>query len=375
MLSVCVMACSEPDEAAERILPGGPPVCPGGAPVPTVRIVPELATIGLNPNVVRPLGDGTFAIAESASNTVSRWNGEALEQLVDVGGSRNPYDVASTGDEAWVTNYLSQTVTVVDLGSGESVELEHPSLEDPSGVDRYRDTVVVSNVAFNAPTQPYGQGSFTVWDIATRAVVATHSAAAKNPIFVRAFDDGDDSYLVASSSGELFLSDDGAGVNSPGAVEIWSGDARAPNRRVFDVPQVDDPQIGAPGRPLLAPNGDLYFASGTAPVLFRLNPDSGWVHGADDPLRFAESSGDALHHAAMSDRGVILITSFNDDALYLWDTSCDQIMHDRPIDLGVTSLLEGPHGVAISSESGTTTEALFIMNLSNVLGRVVLEWD
>lgn len=366
--------CSDSADGSVTIVEGGEPVCEGGPRVPTIRVTHEVATTSELPNVIRGVGDGQFAVVESGTNSVSLWDGEALRRLVDLPTSRNPYDVTRSGDSLWVTNFLSDSAAVVDLESGAFTEIESDSLDDPSGIARLGDRIYVSNIAFTAPTEPYGDGSVTIFDAATQTEIETLPTAAKNPIFMRTFGAGTDEFLVVSASGELFLSDDGAGVATPGAVEIWREAEDDLERSVFNLPQVESRQIGAPGRPLLAPNGHLYFASGTAPILFELDPDDDWVHGADDPLRFAPIGGDSLHHAAMSERGVILVTSFNRDGLFLWDTTCNKPMNAEPIDLGTTTLLEGPHGIEIESEEGDTTTALFIMNLSNVLGRVELDW-
>lgn len=380
-LALVLVGCGDPAEPVAEWIPGGAPVCAGGPRVPAILVNPRIATPGANPNVIRDIGGGEFAIVESFDNRVSVLDRDGnLSARADVGNDRNPYDIAVSGDELWVTNYVAQSVSVVARDSGEVLaELEASSLDDPAGVGRFGDTVYVTNVAFTAPTQPYGDGSVTAFDAQTRRPLGQLDVPAKNPLFLQPMDVEGEPAMVLVSSGELELSDSGAGVSSPGAVEIWrsSGDPLRPQRTTFALPQVDDRQIGAPGRPLQTPDGRLYFASATAPILFSLDPASGWLHGTDDPLRFSDTSGDSLHHADVDDQGVLYITSFNRDSLYLWDTTCDQLLAG-PIDLGESEFLEGPHGIVVAGDSGQPDRAYFITNAltgSEAVGEVVFDWS
>ena len=117
-----------------------------------------------------------------------------------------------------------------------------------------------------------------------------------------------------------------------------------------------------------------YLAGATEPLLYKVDLETmTWIRGPENPIRINDLSGDALHHATMDERGIVYVTSFNEDALYLFDSTCDEKLAG-PIDLGQSStLLEGPHGIAIHG-SGDRWQGYFAMSLSNVLGFVEFFW-
>lgn len=376
-------ACGPEDENDDvRSYPPGAAVCPEGPARPEIRVRPRIADPGANPNVIRKIGPRDFAIVESFSNTVSVIDAAGnLEPLADVGNDQNPYDLTVSSDELWVTNYIGQSVSVLDRATGELLDtLTAASLDDPSGIGRLEDTVYVTNVAYSGPTLPYGEGSVTAFDASTKEVLGQLDVAGRNTVFARQIELAGSDKLVVVSSGEIQLTDEGAGVESPGAIEIWNptDDPLRPDRATFDLPQVENRRIGAPGRPMPTPDGRLYFASATAPVLFVLDPESGWLHDTRSPLTFSEVGSDSLHHADIDSRGILYLTSFNEDALYIWDTSCDRLLAG-PIDLGESDFLEGPHGVAVIEEAGQRpTGALFITNAlsgSEAVGRIEFVWS
>ena len=135
--------------------------------------------------------------------------------------------------------------------------------------------------------------------------------------------------LVVVDAGAIAFVDGLARAGSEAAIELWeeTSDPLAPKRQFVPLPlRPDDPRIGLPGRPLHAPeSGAIYLASATAPVLFRFDPATmRFVRGSEDPIVLADTRGDSLNHAAIDERGILYVTAFNEDALYLVDTACDQ---------------------------------------------------
>jgi len=81
-----------------------------------------------------------------------------------------------------------------------------------------------------------------------------------------------------------------------------------------------------------------------------------------------ETSQDALHAAAMMGDGLAFVLAFNQDALYVFDTTCDKLIAG-PVDLGLSEEdLEGP--LAIVSDGAL--RAHFITSLSKRLGAIYL---
>jgi hypothetical protein len=250
------------------------------------------------------------------------------------------------------------------------------ALKQPSGVAVTARHVYVSSVELRAPGD-FGPGSVTIFERATGREVATLPAAAPNPQFISRIvaPDGVERVVVVSTGG-LRVAGGEATLITDGAVDVWreTDDPKAPERLTLSVPRDPrDLQRGGLGAPQVTPDGrSWYFGSATSALLFKLDArDWRWERGPSNPIRFAARAPRSLHHIGMGADGLLAITSFNEDALYLWDTSCDALLAG-PLPLGLnSSLLEGPHGV-VSVKQGDDATLWYITSLSNALGSVKL---
>ena len=368
-----------PSEQAAR-LEAGPKVCGAGPESPAGSLDPGLATIGPSSNAVRQFGDHIW-IVESGSNTVSRLSvnsGKLAQALVDVGEGRNPYDVVAdpTKGRVFVTNYLSNSVTVADAETGEIVEeIESDAFRRPEGIAATDRWLYVTNANYVGGESLYGRGTIAIVDRETLSVVGTAPTRWKNPQYARLVDTPEGPRIAVSDSGVIRL--ERSAPTTPGGLELWkpNGKPSPSSRETFELGYEETERVGAPGRPLPTPDGEhLYFTSATAPVVFKFDlADKTWMRDADDPIRLYDSDQQTLHHGAMGPNGVLYVTSFNRDALYLFDTNCDERLAG-PIDLGTsTSMLEGPHGIALVAD-GPRTRAYYIMSLAHAMGRVDLRF-
>lgn len=348
LVSFCAAlgACTpvvEPTDAA------GPAVCDEGPRDPSARIEREVAVTGSALNSMRRDGDEIFVV-ESGDNTVSRFDVQTgrYDPLVDVGNERGPWDLFVTADELWITNYIASSVTVADRASGEVIdEIVGEELDGPAGVAVLDDVVYVGNTEYHG--EEYGPGSIAVLDRASHEVLGVVAAQRQNP---QSLDVVGDRVVVVDSGAFGYAGSFVAG--SEAAVEIWTptADPLAPDVVTVVMPLVDDRAVGIPGRPAhRAGSSVIYLPSATAPVVFSLDVVKGtWLRGPDDPIQLYETDGDALNHAAMGDDGVLWVTAYNEDALFLVDTRCDAVL-DR-IELESSSMLAGPHGVVPVGDDG-----------------------
>lgn len=355
-------------------------VCADGVGEFDVFVERQISAIG-------PVGNDLAAstnsvwVVESGSNTVSRLDretGSYHDFFVDVGNERNPYaaTVDETARELWVANYASNTVSVASKDTGEIlVEFEDESFENPSTVVLSDTHAYVGNVNFISLAEGYGPGSITVIDRAESQVVGVLETEFKNPQFMAVEVVDGSATLLVSSGGELERRNDRVAVVSEGGLEIFdiNADPVTPNRESFALGQLTVGDVGAPGTPLLSPDGgSLYLVSGNAPVLFVFDLlEREWVHDASSPIEIYQTDGDATHKAVMDPDGLLWITAFNEDALYLFDTSCHEKVAP-PIDLGrVANMLEGPQSILVVDD-GAAREGYVVMTISNALGRVRL---
>jgi DNA-binding beta-propeller fold protein YncE len=375
-----LIGCGEPDVSSgpARVYEAGEAVCEGGVEAPRAAVFPDVQTTGVGPNVIKQ-GDDYLWIVESLDNSISRFDpatGTYDLYFIDVGNDRNPYDLHIDEEKhlAYITNWVAGTLTVASTQTGEVVAeigVDTDDFDAPQGVTASDDYIYVTNTHYRSNT--FDEGSVTVVDRDSLEVVARVATTKKNPQFAETIVTSDGPRIVIVSSGDIGQS----GVaRSDGAVELWAetDEPGAPDREVFVLESTDDQRHGAPGRPLLTPDGTrLYMPSATAPALFALDLEQKtWLHDTADPLTVYDSQDLALDTAAIDSRGIIYVTAFNEDALYLVDTSCDEVLAG-PIDLGVTSLGEGPQDVQIVEASQGAT-AFFIMGGSNVMGKVELEF-
>ena len=381
LLIVCTLtitACGDSTTGdAARDLEPGPAVCSEGPARPAAEVAPDYATIGPTGNAIRRGGDHLW-IVESGSNTVSRLaaeTGDFERAFIDVGNGHNPYDIAVAPDDgrAYVTNYMANSVTVADTETGEVVaEIEDERFDNPSGIAVADGRLYVTNIAHSG--DGFGEGAVTIIDREDREVIGHHATAWKNPVFARRVESPDGPRVAVTAAGALERGKNW-GPTSAAGLELWRPEAPPSDvaRETFELGLEESSRIGTPGRPLPTPDGRaLYFTSATAPVLFEFDLAAGeWVRGVDDPIALYEAEGDTLHHGAMGPDGLLYVTSFNQDALYLYDTTCDAKLAG-PVDLGSSpDLLEGPHGIALDT-AGEGTAAYYIFSRANALGRIRL---
>lgn len=385
---LALSACG-PASPIEVLIPDTPAVCEEGPALTSLEITPQAQAIAEQANHMLHDGEHIW-ILESGANTVSRFrpsDGRFQPAFVDLGNDRGPYDFVIDAGQGFVTNYLSNTVSIYDTTSGEVVrELDDSRLVDPSGVAVTERHLYVSNVEYLGPDRGWGEGSIVVFERETFEVIDVIATHAPNPQYITTLDPGSEDepgQIAIVSTGALGLVDGRYVQTSMAAVELWteSDDPIAPAREVFELPPPPaGSRVGGPGRALVSPDGaSLYMTSATAPVIFELDLEQrAWSHGADAPLVLYEDDSDTLHSGVLDAHGLLWITSFNQDAIYVWDTSCDALLAG-PIPVGVADEeLEGP--IAITSLPATgqgndsqdviQPEVYFITSLSKQLGTI-----
>lgn len=377
-------SCAPPPESPVITLEPLPATC-GDLTARAVRVTPSLVTIQEQSNALILDAEGALWIVESGANALSRYEpgrDKLTANRIDVGNDRNPYDafVDATRGEVFITNYLAGTVTVASWLTGEvRAELGAGVLRSPSGVAATSRYLYVSDVEFGAPDRPpdrlLGEGFVAVFDRADYSLVGTIATTARNPHYVTLISPdtpASPAELVIVNSGEVAFEGGRYAQLTEGSVEHWveQADPLNPLRDTLSIPPSRaGSRIGAPTRPRLTPDGaSVYLASATSPALFKIDRDTWrWTRGPSDPIMLYSSDQDTLHASDIDARGFAWIVSYNQDALYLFDTRCDALIAG-PITLGLApNDLEGPIDIAVSGES-----AYFITSLSKRLGRVDL---
>lgn len=368
-----LVACGPDDATEERRYQTPASICEGGPAERTLSIDTDARAIGPSANAFVRTPDELWIVA-SGDNTVSTVSGG---RTIDVGNERNPYDAAydAQRDRLYITNYLTDSVTVADATTGEVLEeLEHESLDRPAGVATSGRYIYVTNTGYR-PEGPFADGSVTVIDPSTLDVLGDISTREANPQFATWADTSAGERLIVVNTGQLVY-EGGDFSAAPSAVEFWqeTPDPLNPAKLVAELDVVQDPDVGAPGDVVITNDGDrAYLTSATAPVLFELNLETGeWIRGPQNPIELYASEGDALDHAALGNDGILYISSFNTQQLLLLDTRCNALIGSFDISTNDT-LNAGPHAIAIDRSDEDTAHGYIVGSISNSLIEFTIE--
>lgn len=378
-----VGACGEPaNRSRDAGVASGDAVCRTGPPRPSVEVEPELATLGGQNRPPRRSGDAIFVV-QSGANTVGRYDlesGSYEKDFIDVGeedSNKGPYDLAldATADRGWITNLQADTVTVADTSTGGVLEeIESAPFDSPSGIELTPERAYVTNVELDGGE--FGPGSVTILDRAEKSVLETVETEWKNPQHVRRIETPDGPRIAVVDTGVITRNGE---AETAAGLELWrpSDGFDAASRSTYELGVDRENDVGAPSRPLPAPGGRyLYFTSATAPVLFKFDLERReWVRGVSNPIELYETDELSLNRGAMGPEGVLYVAAFNEDALYGFDTTCDQVLFG-PVDLAAApdlAIPEGPIGV-VPVRDGGRTDVYFAMSNGNRLGRARLEY-
>ena len=381
MLGALCVQCGGPagpagSEAPPRRQHTSAPRCDGERYALT--ITPSLAAIQEQSNALAHVG-GSLMIVESGANAVSSFDlesGRQEQNFIDVGNDKNPYDIAALPSSSLVaiTNYFGPSVTIADASSGAMIaEIGQEHLISPSGVAATASHLYVTDVEFGRGEDGFGAGAVHVFERGTWRWVGELPTARKNPHYIVP-DPGNPWVLFVADAGAVGIKQGRYRQLSEGAIERWvtsPAEPLAPQVTLALVPVAAEAALDATlARPMVTPDA-LYAVSATAPRISRLDLATMRWQPDGEPAahELYRTDRDALHASAMMPDGVILVLSYNQDALYLFDTACDRVI-DGPIDLGFRPQdLEGPLSVVVTSP----TRAYFITSLSKRLGRIDLE--
>ncbi|GEM_PF-7001927 len=317
----------------------------------------ESIPVNANANRLFQLPDKGILVVESGENTVSLIEGNRARTFIDVGNDHSPWSVWGDSKSIYVSNYSSNSVSEFDL-SGKLLKEWTDGFDRPSAIIGNDAFVFVSNVAFDGSV--FQKGFISVVDRKSAKTVKRLESSGLNPQFFSWTQYKGVSYLISTNSGSFEFTNDGVKVGSEGSVELWNVDDLDKGPRIANLGIDPEGKTGSPGRALRV--GDaLFFPSGTEPVLFEYDLSSfSWKHDVGNPIRLRPSLPEALHFSA-SWEDLILISAFNEDAMYIYDPECEATTD--AISLDDNEFLAGPHDIFVSKDG----KAKVIMSLANLV--------
>ncbi len=358
-----LVSCSDPDSGDNRSIVFER--CDGN------KVSIELGTsipIGSNANRLFPLDEKSTLVVESGENTVSKLANGTLLPFLDVGENRSPWSVWGDENAFYVTNYASDSISVFD-GNGNFIEEWTEGFSSPSSIIGDDDYVYVSNVAFDGTA--FQMGFTNVYDRGSKALVRTLESSALNPLFLSILSHQGVRYLGVVNAGSFEFTKKGTTLGSAASFDLWEmselehlSAASITTLLPLDI----DRKIGSPGRPIQIDEA-VFFTSATEPVLFEYSlSEKEWIRGVENPIRLRSPLPDALHFSTLWE-GLILITAFNEDAMYLFDPECEKVSAAISLDDNV-DYLAGPHDITVSSAG----QGNLILSLANLVKPFTIEY-
>ncbi len=376
-----VMGCGDDEEEGPEKVAQVERACEEGIAGGELWVEREISSLGPSANEMVSDGEGLWVV-ESGANRVSRFDLQEQQMesgALDVGSERNPYDTVIDGEgRLWVSNFLADTVSVFDIEERALIEeIDFEGFENPSSLAVEGGQIYVGSVNYQG-SEGFGEGAVARIDGERLEVVEEVSTTFKNPHFMEVVEWGGRPHLVVSSSAGIDQSGDRVEVDGPGGIELFELDEvgeQPLSGQAYEVGQEAARVVGAPGRAWLSEADQrLYMTSGIAPAIFVFDmAQRQWIYDAQSPIWLFEGAdevGDATHRAAMDDEGVLWITAFNEDKLYLLDTACRAVLGD-PIDLGKSAhMLEGSQAIEVI-EGDERREVYYARSIANVMGRLL----
>jgi len=221
-----------------------------------------------NPIVTSTDGTRVF-VANTTSNSVSLLNAATLQRQGDVAVGLEPVSLAVRpgGSELWVSNHVSDSVSVVDIQNGSSTfgqVIETVQLLDQNGVTLFDEPV---GIAFAGPNKAYvalsSRNQIGIIDATTYSVTGFIDVRAQEPraiavrnglLYVAAFESGNQSQLSACITasntdpnctlGVTDLVAFASSPNLPTKVKNIVKEPNAPDRDLFVYDTTTDQEVG-----------------------------------------------------------------------------------------------------------------------------------
>jgi outer membrane protein assembly factor BamB len=335
---------------------------------PQVRA--EAWVTGAVNNAVRVDGDMAWVV-QSGDNTIGRLvlsSGEFRADFIDVGNGRNPWDALGVGQRVYISNLLTGSVTVADRATGQVLgEVVDEYLLAPAGLAADGARLFVSSSGFVGPD--YETPAVVVFEILESSPWIRRTSVlvpgGMNTLHVQ-WDEVRDA-LYAVSGGETVFGAGGVEVASDPVITRFSGpELETQDALVLTRAPGDKSSGGASD--LLISGGVAYLPSRVAPHIYKIDLEE-WavLRGPKNPIAAYLGEGNQLTSMALARDGRAYVTAFNQDALYVFDTSCDATVAG-PFDVGKSDFLEGPIALAYDR---ATRRALVLLSVSNSMTEVL----
>jgi len=347
----------------------------GGSDFEILNVILNLYPTGFFPNRITISGNFAY-IVNSGSNAIQRLhleNGFSESNFITLPPGSNPWEMAVSGSKGYITNFITNTVSVANMATGAPITTIFPNgsgdLVTPEGIaiaDNGLVFVANPNIEFGKGGTIFNDGFITVIDSATDQIINEIPTTQKNPQFVKAI--GNTVYVTNSGEFQFDFECFCFAPVTDGGIDILDANladtANAPQDNIPIPLDPVHPLRGIPGGFGNTQDNSYAYLGSNGGIMYKVDLLSRTLlRGNSNPIIVTADSTDNLLTVKSDNRGVIWVLSFNEDRAYLLDPDTDQVS-SQFISLDSDHLnLEGPLDLAFHN-NGEFPDPYIVMTIS-----------
>lgn len=374
----------------------------GGVTVLENIVDQGIANTGMFPNTLKNFGGLTYVVNSGSNNiqvfNFSNGNSGLIDTIVLPPGS-NPIDIAFSGNQAFISNFVNQSVAVVDLNTNRcetlitSIELDDTTpctnqvvienaFDEPFEIVIVDGLVFIANNNFDENFDPDGPGFVTVIDSSTLELTGTITASAGNSALMEVIDGN--IYLV--NAGDVNFEEFPFTCNTsfPPSIDIIDTESLSVINTI-NIPLDDsNNNVCLPQFITVTPDeSTAYLGLGLVGALLKVDTVNNILsRGTDNPIIVTDLDGLNLpSDMQILPNGIGLITLFNTDQVVGFDTTNDSLNpfpFPFPIPAGIAAtnpeldFFDGTQFLLLLNPNQNNTDVIVSTGLSQIISRIQL---
>lgn len=375
----------------------------GGVTVLENIVDQGIANTGMFPNTLKNFGTLTYVV-NSGSNNIQVFdfnnkNSDLIDSIILPPGS-NPIDIAFLEDKAFVSNFVNQSVAVVDLNTNEcdtlitSVELENitpcgnqivieNAFEEPFEIVIQNGLVFIANNNFDDNFDPDGPGFVTVIDSESLELVEIITASGGNSALMEEING--DIYLVNAGDVNFEAFPFTCNTSFPPSIDIIDTELLSVTSTISIPLESANNNVCLPQFITVSPDEtSAYLGLGLVGALLKIDTNNNsLVRGTNNPIIITDLDGLNLpSDMQILPNGIGLITLFNTDQVIGFDTANDTLNpfpFPFPVPAGIAAtnpesqLFDGTQFILFLNPDQDNTDVVISTGISQIISRINLD--
>ncbi len=378
-------------------------VAQGGVTVLENIVDQGIANTGMFPNTLKNFAGLTYVV-NSGSNNIQVFDfnngGSNLVNTIVLPPGSNPIDISFVGNEAFVSNFVNQSMAVIDLNTNTcetlitSTEIEditpcinqvviENAFDEPFEIVIQDGLVFVANNNFDDNFDPDGPGFVTVIDISSLELVDIITASAGNSALMEVIDG--DIYLVNAGDVNFETFPFTCNTSFPPSIDIIDTESLSVTSTISIPLDETNNNVCLPQFITVSPDeSSAYLGLGLVGALLKIDTvNNTLLRGTEDPIIITDLEGLNLpSDMKILPNGIGLITLFNTDQVAGFDTSNDTLNpfpFPFPIPAGISAtnpeldFFDGTQFLLLLEPEQNNTDVIVSTGLSQIISRITLD--